>query len=129
MIRTLKSVTDDRVRAYVVWLPIFGGNFRGESRKLSRSFPDRRVSYFIDPRSRTGSVWEPVLKTERLAWDVYLLYDGAAIWEETPPVPGFWMHQLHGVTNAPRLDEAQFTAKLKSMLAELKSPQVSGPTR
>jgi len=105
-----------------VWLPIFGGDFRAEARKLSRSFPDKRVSYFIDGRSLTGTVWEPVLKTERFAWDVYLLYDAAAAWEEAPPQPGFWMHQLHGVTNAPRLDEAKFTAKLKAMLDEMKPP-------
>src|SRR6185503_4723791 len=92
--KTLESVTDDRVRAYVVWLPIFGGDFRGEARKLSRSFPDKRVSYFVDGESRTGRVWEPVLKTERLAWDVYLIYDDTADWEEAPPVPNFWMHQL-----------------------------------
>lgn len=61
IVKALKSVKDDRVRAYVVWLPIFAGDFRGEARKLSNSFPDRRVSYFIDERSLTGAVWEPVL--------------------------------------------------------------------
>jgi hypothetical protein len=70
--KTLESVTDDRMSAYVVWLPIFGGDFRGEARKLSKSFPDKRVTYFIDAGSRTGELWEHVLKTERdIAWDVY----------------------------------------------------------
>ncbi|MEK6405407.1 MAG: hypothetical protein AABN34_00445 [Acidobacteriota bacterium] len=120
--KTLKKVTEDRVRAYVVWLPIFGGDFRGEARKLSNSFRDRRVSYFIDAESQTGELWERVLRTERsIAWDVYLLYGTAATWEEEPPAPGFWMHQLDGVTKAPRLDEATFTAKLKAMLAETKT--------
>jgi hypothetical protein len=124
IVKTLKKVTDAGVRAYVVWLPIFGGDFRGEARKLSNSFRDKRVSYFIDGKSQTGKLWERVLSTERgIAWDVYLLYAAAATWEEDPPAPEFWMHQLDGVTKAPRLDEATFTAKLKMMLAEMKEKQ------
>lgn len=121
--KTLKSVTDDRVRAYIVWLPIFGGDFKGEARKLSNSFRDKRVSYFLDPESETGKQWERVLRTERvIAWDVYLLYESDAEWKEEPPRPAFWMHQLGGVTKAPRFEEATFTSKLKGMLDEMKTP-------
>ena len=120
IVKTLKSVRDDRVRAYIVWLPIFGGDFKGEARKLSNSFPDRRVSYFLDSKSETGKQWERVLKTERfIAWDVYLLYGPEANWEEEPPQPAFWMHQLDGVTKAPVFDQKTFTAKLKEMLTSL----------
>jgi hypothetical protein len=126
IVKTLKSVADDQVRAYIVWLPIFGGDFKGEARKLSNSFRDKRVSYFLDPESETGKQWERVLKTERLiAWDVYLLYGAGANWQDDPPLPDFWMHQLDGVTKAPVLDEATFTAKLKGMLDEMKTPPVT----
>jgi hypothetical protein len=129
MVKTLKSVTDDRVRAYIVWLPIFGGDFKGEARKLSNGFRDKRVSYFLDPESSTGKQWERVLKTNRsVAWDVYLLYGAGASWEDDPPPPNFWMHQLGGVTDAPRLDETTFTAKLKAMLDEMKTPQEPSST-
>ena len=127
IVKTLKSVSDDRVKAYIVWLPIFGGDFRGEARKLSNSFRDKRVSYFLDPESSTGQQWERVLKTERfIAWDVYLLYGTDAQWEEEPPPPAFWMHQLGGVTKAPTFDEATFTARLKAMLKEMKTPPAIG---
>jgi hypothetical protein len=123
IVKTLKSVTDDRVTAYIVWLPIFGGDFKGEARKLSKSFRDKRVSYFLDPESETGKEWERVLKTERfIAWDVYLLYGAGANWQDDPPLPDFWMHQLGGVAKAPRFDESTFTAKLKEMLDEMKVP-------
>jgi hypothetical protein len=115
-------VTDDRVRGYIAWVPIFGGDFRGEARKLSNSFRDKRVSYFIDGGSLSGKVWEPVLQTERFAWDVYLLYGPLATWEKEPRPPDFWMHQLYGVTKAPRFDEATFREKLKGMLDEMKAP-------
>jgi hypothetical protein len=129
MVKTLRSVTDDSVRAYIVWLPIFGGDFKGEARKLSHSFRDNRVSYFLDPESSTGKQWERVLKTGRyIAWDVYLLYGPEANFKDDPPQPDFWMHQLGGVKNAPRLDEATFTTKLKAMLDEMKTPQETSST-
>jgi hypothetical protein len=116
----LKAVADDQVRVYVIWDPIFGGNFDGEAKKLSSGFPDKRVRYFKDPNSFAGSLWEKVLKTGRgIAWDVYLLYDSQAQWEDEPPKPDFWMHQLGGVTIAPRLDEEKFTTELKSLLNNL----------
>jgi hypothetical protein len=119
IVKTLKSVTDRRIRAYIVWLPIFGGDFKGEAHKLSRGFADTRVSYFLDPESLSGILWEEVLKTQReIAWDVYLLYRPAAGWSDQPPLPDFWMHQLSGVTKAPRFDVMKFKEALKSMLNE-----------
>jgi hypothetical protein len=121
MVKTLKKITDDRVRAYIVWLPIYGGDFEGEAHKLSNSFRDKRVSYFLDPENETGKEWQPVLKTPFLAWDVYLLYGPEVQWEKEPPQPTFWMHQLGLVNSAPRLDEETFTAKLKAMVGDLKA--------
>lgn len=119
MEKVLREVSDDRLRAYIVWLPIFGGDFQGESRKLSRRFPDKRVAYFTDPDSLTGNAWERVLNTGReMAWDVYFLYGAAAKWEGDPPLPDFWMHQLDGVAKASLLDTAKFTKQLKKMLSE-----------
>jgi hypothetical protein len=130
IVKTLKSVPDDQVRVYIVWLPIFGGDFKGEARKLSNSFRDKRVSYFLDPESETGKQWERVLKTERLiAWDVYLLYGAGANWQDDPPLPDFWMHQLDGVTKAPVFDKVTFTAKLKGMLDEMKVPPVTSQAK
>ncbi|HKF54145.1 MAG TPA: hypothetical protein VKJ45_01825 [Blastocatellia bacterium] len=110
------------MRAYIVWLPIYGGDFTGEAQKLSGSFRDKRVSYFLDTESETGKQWQPVLKTPSTAWDVYLLYGPDQQWQEQPPEPAFWMHQLGLVTSAPRLDQETFTAKLRGMLGELKPP-------
>jgi len=127
VVKTLKSVTDDRVRAYIVWLPVYGGDFKGEAQKLSNSFRDSRVSYFLDPESETGKQWQPILKTPFIAWDVYLLYGPGAQWEKQPPEPLFWMHQL-GLATAPRFDEETFTAKLKEIVGELKPPSTMSPT-
>ena len=101
----------------MVWDPIFGGDFDGAAKKLSKSFPDKRVSYFKDPDSLAGNLWKRVLKLDNdIAWDVYLLYGPDAKWDEEPPQPDFWMHQLWGVTKAPRLDQGMLETKLKEML-------------
>jgi len=124
MQKVLKTVSDDRVSAYIIWDPIFGGNFDAESKKLSNSFPDKRIRYFKDPDSLAGTLWERVLKTQRpIAWDVYLLYGASAGWDKEPPPPDFWMHQLGGVTIAPRLDEEKFIEELKGLLNKLESKE------
>jgi hypothetical protein len=30
----------------------------------------------------------------KLAWDVYLFYDGESQWKDAPPTPRGWVHQL-----------------------------------
>jgi hypothetical protein len=122
MEKVLKDVPDERLRAYVIWDPIFGGDFAGEAQKLANQFPDKRVSYFKDADSLSGTQWERLLATGREeAWDVYLLYGAEAQWKTEPPTPDFWMHQLGGVTKAPRLDTEQFTKELKGLLDKLDS--------
>ena len=108
------------MRVYVIWDPIFGGYFDSEAKNLSRSFPDKRVSYYKDPDSLAGNLWKGVLRIERdIAWDVYLLYGPDAQWEKEPAHPEFWMHQLFGVTNAPPLDTEKLTEELKGLLDNL----------
>jgi hypothetical protein len=120
----LKDVPDDRIRAYIIWLPQYGGDIIGEADKLSRSFPDKRVSYFLDMGDLTGRLWEGVLKLDNVAWDVYLLYGGPARWEPDLEAPDFWMHQLGEATKAPRFDQPEFESKLKEMLKA--KPRESG---
>ena len=126
IVKTLKQINDDRLRAYVVWLPIFGGDFRGEARKLARGFPDKRVTYFSDPQELTGKLWQRVLGLDDIAWDVYMLYGVRAAWPDEPPPPDFWMHQLDRVTKAPVLDQAAFAAKLQEILKTVKKEPAAG---
>lgn len=58
-----------------------------------------------------------MLPTPGPAWDVYLLFPRGARWNaDLPPRPNFWMHQLSGVTDAPRLDPAVLKAHVEEML-------------
>lgn len=120
MQNVLKAVPDDRVRVYVIWDPIFGGNFDSAAKNLSERFLDKRVSYYKDPDSLAGTLWKSVLELNtEIAWDVYLLYGADARWEKEPPKPDYWMHQLWGVTNGPTLNEGKLTEELKGLVNKL----------
>jgi hypothetical protein len=106
-----------------MWDPIFGGKFDQESQNLANRFPDKRVTYFKDPKSLSGLLWKRVLEIEReIAWDVYMLYSAEAEWKTDPPQPDYWMHQLRGVTKAPHFNETTFTAELKDMVNRNETP-------
>jgi hypothetical protein len=113
----LKNVPDDRLRAYIVWLPMFPGDTRTSAQTRSKEFNDPRLSYYWDSGKVTGEDWKKVLGLDRTAWDVYFLYGAKAEWDKGTPAPDFWMHQLRGVTKGPMLNTTKFEAKLKDILA------------
>jgi hypothetical protein len=115
---------------YVVWDPIFGGKFDNAAKDLSRSFSDKRVSYYKDPDSLAGTLWKRVLQIDNeIAWDVYFIYGANARWENEPSKPDFWMHQLFGVTTAPLFNAEKFTQELKAMLTKLEPEDVKKEKR
>ena len=120
MQKVLKNIPDDRLRAYIVWLPMFPGDSQEWAKTRSGEFSDKRLSYYWDGNRLTGQQWQKVLGTSRAAWDVYLLYGADSQWEKEPAAPDFWMHQLGGVTDAPRLDGATFEVKVKELLSKAK---------
>lgn len=115
----LKNVTDDRVRVYIVWLPMFPGDSRSWAQTRSSEFSDPRLSYYWDGGRLTGDDWGKALGIDRTAWDVYFLYGSKTEWTKGTPAPAFWMHQLGGVTKAPMLNKTDFERKLKELLASM----------
>jgi hypothetical protein len=120
MQKVLKAIPDERLRGYIVWLPMFPNDSREWAKIRSDEFSDKRVSYYWDGDRLTGKEWQRVLGLKSVAWDVYFLYGAASQWDKEPAKPDFWMHQLSGVTAAPRLDEAAFEAKAKELLNQAK---------
>jgi len=120
MQKTLKAIPDDRLRVHIVWLPMFPGDSRKWAQTRSDEFSDKRVSYYWDGEKLAGKAWQKALGTKREAWDVYLLYGAGSQWDKEPATPDFWMHQLSGVTTAPRLDEEAFQAKTKELVNKIK---------
>lgn len=116
----LKNVPDDRLRAYFVWLPMFPSDSRSWAESRTNEFSDPRLTYYWDGNRVTGDDWAKTLGMENTAWDVYFLYGPDAEWSKANPPPAFWMHQLGGVTKAPRLNKDEFEKKLKEILNSTK---------
>ena len=78
---------------------------------------DRRARSYWDPGETLGRAYQEILPTPGPAWDVYLLFARGVRWTtHLPPRPNFWMHQLGGVTNAPRLDPGVLKTHVTRML-------------
>jgi hypothetical protein len=67
---------------------------------MAASISDRRVRHFYDPRPHRHAGHAFGKGILRLgggpAWDVYLFYAPGTIWEQDPPAPTEWFHQLGG---------------------------------
>jgi copper chaperone CopZ len=122
MQKVLRNISDDRLRAYIIWLPILWGDNRASAEARSGEFTDPRVTYFWDGNHVTGKAWQRALSLSGIVWDVYFLYGAAVRWETEPTVPNFWMHQLSVAENkAPFLQEPDFEMKVKELLGKVKS--------
>ena len=85
--------------------------------EASRLAGDPRVSQYWDGANTLGEEYASVLGLREPAWDVYLLFTPHQKWDAgLPPKPVFWMHQLGGVTHAPRLDGRLFARRADSIV-------------
>jgi hypothetical protein len=77
-----------------------------------------RLSHYWDHDLRLSHAFHRVLQLgqrpqpHRIAWDIFLLYEARIMWNEEPPVPEFWMHQLF-LEDVPELDAAVLRRELE----------------
>jgi hypothetical protein len=109
---------DPGLEAFVVWVPELGAH-EGDVAEASRLVPDPRASHYWDPGEVVGSAYGRLLPTPTAAWDVYMLFGRSASWPMSGvPKPDFWMQQLDGVTDAPRLDGDVFASVAARLLRQ-----------
>lgn len=101
---------------FAIWVPMLGGK-AGNVPEAAALAPDPRVSHYWDQSNDLGIAFERLLPVASgPAWDVYLLYAPGITWSGSdPPKPSFWMHQLP-ISNAPRLDAAEFADQARGLL-------------
>ncbi len=113
----LATIKDPNLAAYVVWVPELGAtssNVPGAMALVS----DPRAHHYWDGHEQLGNAYEHTLPTPGPSWDVYLLFERQQRWRTTePPNPVSWMHQLGGVTSAPRLNAGVFREQVAHLLA------------
>lgn len=100
----LKSVLKDFPKAdidvSIIWIDMLRGDNAEAAAKSAKMFDDPRVRQFHDPRSSrlAGKAFAHGLIREGagVAWDIYMFYDKHARWDDNPPKPIDYMHQLGG---------------------------------
>jgi len=115
----LEAIEDASLRAYVVWVPVLPADLSAAAREASSLVPDKRASHFWDAQGTLARTFGRVLDLPSgcPAWDVYLTYPPGITWEQEPPRPPYWQHQLGAVAKAPQLDGGAFAANLRLILA------------
>lgn len=120
MQQIFQDTPSEKVRGFIVWLPMFPGDNQSAAAFRSLQFQDHRLLQGWDAERRTGFAFGQALGLRRAAWDVYLIYPPAVMWNQpTPPAPLFWMHQLGPQTGADpalRLDRSRLQQSLRKVL-------------
>ncbi len=117
----MEKIADANLRAYIVWLPVLrSGAHEPAARREAGRIPDSRAVRFNDPEARVGKLYSVILHLPPglPAWDVYLVFGAEARWDENPPAPAYWMHQLAKAGPPPlRLDGEQLARVISGLLA------------
>jgi hypothetical protein len=119
--RVFGKISDDRLRGYIVWVPILRAE-ESNVPEATHTIPDDRAAHFWDGHSVLVRGYDTVLDLGTDAWDVYLVYGPEARWDAAlPPRPAFWMHQLgsakNPAVNGPFLDARVFADHVRALLA------------
>lgn len=123
----LSKTPDDRLRAYVVWVPVLRGRpVEGAAQDESDTVSDPRAAQFVDVDGALSKAYARVihLPPSLPAWDVYFVFGPEAKWPEgqgnKPPAPTYWMHQL-GRAGPPEqiLDARHLNAYVDSLLVKI----------
>ena len=113
-----QGIATEKLKAYAVWEPILRtDNLRG-ARKATTILPDSRVRHYWIEGQEVGEMFKPTLGLkDEVAWDVYLVYPAGVEWTTNrPPKPSYFMHQLHELPSARRLDATKLAAQLRAAI-------------
>jgi hypothetical protein len=113
-----QGIASDKLKAYAVWEPILRtDNLRG-ARKATTILPDSRVRHYWVEGQEVGEIFQPALGLkDEVAWDVYLVYPPEVEWRESrPPKPSYFMHQLHELPSARRLDAKTLATQIRGAI-------------
>ena len=93
----LEQVDNGRLSVLAVWMPVLQSDNAAAGKKAEPLLPDPRVVHYWDDDNSLGKLYGRSLKLPRgrqLAWDIYFVYAPGVTWDDGPPPPTAWMHQL-----------------------------------
>ena len=115
----LDTIKDPSVRVFIAWVPILASDKNAPDGDTLSLAQDKRATHYWDEKGRLPRLFQKTLGlSPRPAWDVYLIYPPGVKWDQEPPKPVYWQHQLGGVTSAPFLDGKSFAEELRQVLSQ-----------
>jgi hypothetical protein len=93
----LEQIDSKDLTVIAVWMPVLGSDNPAEGVKAESLLPDNRTTHYWDEDRSLGDLYGRLLTLPRggkLAWDIYFVYAPGVRWDDEPPLPTFWMHQL-----------------------------------
>jgi hypothetical protein len=86
----------------LVWVQVLGGDNRQAAQSAASQISYPGVRHFYDPQLIAAREMAELLGGQgSYAWDTYLAFSADAEWEEKPPEPVDWVHQLDNAGWAP----------------------------
>ena len=115
--QVLEQVAEPSLRMYVAWVPILPDDSEAAAEDSASLISDERAKHFWDAEKALPPPFADVLSLPKSwpAWDVYLAYPAGPTWEDAPPKPAFWHHQLGELDVAPKLDGEAFARQLREL--------------
>lgn len=89
----LDRIDDPKLRVYVVWGPMLGGETEADAREVTSLLPDPRAAhYWTGAHTLAETLRAPAGLKDELAWDTFLLFAPGTKWGDAPPSPSSVMH-------------------------------------
>ena len=115
--RALDELKGEPIDVFVVWIPAISGDRFEATDDAMTLIPDERARHYWDGSQSLGEALAPAIGIRaRMAWDVYLVYDGAAAWGDEALAPSSWLHQKGGEDPEMELSEEKLVEQLRAVL-------------
>jgi hypothetical protein len=86
---------DADIAASIVWIPILDNDSIEAAHPSVKYLSDKRFQHFYDQEQVVGKeIAKSIGWDGHVAWDIYLFYAPYTGWNNGPPAPKSWMHQL-----------------------------------
>lgn len=115
--RALDELEGEPIDVFVVWLPAISGDRYEATDDAMTLIPDGRARHYWDGAQVLGEALAPAIGIRaRMAWDVYVVYDGAVAWGDAAPAPTSWLHQKRGEDPDMELTQKKLVEQLRAAL-------------
>ena len=116
--KVMDAIDSEDLAVHVVWMPVLQNDNFKAAQKAPVLVPDSRASHYWDGDQDLGKAYGRIVELPRgreLAWDIYFVFEPGIVWEDKPPFPSDWAHQL-GMDERHLKDGDQLQASVQSIV-------------